>query len=161
MKRRRTTMLLAAVTMALQLAGPVHAVLPDEILQDERLEARARALSQELRCLVCRNQSIDDSASGLARDLRLLLRERLMAGDDDQQALDYMAARYGSYILLRPPVAQSTLLLWLGPGIVLVGAMAVLAAYLRARPQPVGSAPVPLSDEEESALRLLTGETSR
>jgi len=100
---------------ALALAGPARAVTPDEQLRDPKLEARARALSQELRCLVCQNQSIDDSAAPLAHDLRVILRERLAAGDTDRQAVDYLVRRYGDFVLLRPPFQADTWALWLGP----------------------------------------------
>ena len=96
-----------------------HAVTPDEVLQDPKLEARARELSQILRCVVCQNQSIDDSNAPLAHDLRVLVRERLSAGDTDKQAIAYLVARYGNFVLLRPPVQANTLLLWLGPALFL------------------------------------------
>ena len=93
-------------------AGLVQAVQPDEVLNDTALEARARNLSRELRCMVCQNQSIDDSEAPLARDLRLLVRERLSKGDSDQQVLDFLVSRYGAFVLLRPPIEKHTLLLW-------------------------------------------------
>ena len=102
----RRLALIAATAVA--LAGSAMAVTTDEQLQDPRLEARARALSQELRCLVCQNQSIDDSAAPLAHDLRVILRERLAAGDSDRQAVDYLVARYGDFVLLRPPFQPDT-----------------------------------------------------
>src|SRR6187397_3078929 len=100
-------------------SAPAFAVQPDEVLSDPALEARARVLSQELRCLVCQNQSIDDSDALLARDLRLLLRERLKSGDSDQQVLDFLVARYGEFVLLRPPFTWHTLALWLAPPLLL------------------------------------------
>src|SRR5947209_10528603 len=105
------------------LAAPAFAVQPDEILSDPALEARARDLSRELRCLVCQNQSIDDSNAPLARDLRLLVRERLNAGDTDAQVMQFVEDRYGEFVLLRPAFNAHTLLLWLAPLVVLLGAV--------------------------------------
>ncbi len=113
------------------LAGPAIAVEPSEVLSDPALEARARALSTGLRCLVCRNQSIDDSNAELARDLRIVLRERMVAGDSDDEALDYLVDRYGNYILLKPPFNISTLLLWIGPGLFLLAALLGFRAMWR------------------------------
>ena len=125
---------LCAIVLCLMLGAgaPAFAVQPDEVLPDPALEARARVLSQELRCLVCQNQSIDDSDALLARDLRLLLRERLKSGDSDQQVLDFLVARYGEFVLLRPPLGWHTVLLWLAPGLLLgVGFIVLLAAGRR------------------------------
>ncbi len=102
---------------------PASAVEPSEMLSDPVLEARARELSKGLRCLVCRNQNIDDSNSGIARDLRVLLRERLSAGDNDDQAVQYLVDRFGAYILLRPPFQLTTYLLWIGPILILLAAI--------------------------------------
>lgn len=113
--------LLAAAVM---LAGPALAVEPGEKLADPKLEQRARALSAELRCLVCQNQSIDDSNAELARDLRIVVRERIAAGDSDREVMDFVVERYGDFVLLRPPFKPSTLLLWFAPLLVLVGAVA-------------------------------------
>jgi cytochrome c-type biogenesis protein CcmH len=132
----------AVVLLALTLAGalPSFAVQPDEILPDPALEARARTLSGELRCMVCQNQSIDDSDAPLARDLRLLVRERLKAGDTDTQVLDFLTARYGQFALLRPRFGWDTVLLWLAPaGVLLVGACALAALLRRRRADPVSS----------------------
>lgn len=108
---------------ALLLTAPALAVQPDEIMSDPALEARARALSKELRCMVCQNQSIDDSDAPLAHDLRVLVRERLQAGDTDRQVIDFLTARYGEFVLLKPPFSLHTALLWLTPiGILVVGA---------------------------------------
>ena len=126
------------LTLAAALALPLPralAVQSDEILPDPKLETRARALSKELRCMVCQNQSIDDSDAPLARDLRLLLRERLQAGDTDQQVLDFLTARYGEFVLLRPRFSGRTALLWLTPiGMLLIGAFG-LALVRRRRPE--------------------------
>src|SRR5713101_7288374 len=126
---------LALVVMLLTLvAAPrAFAVQPDEILGDAALETRARALSKELRCMVCQNQSIDDSDAPLARDLRILVRERLQAGDADQQVIDFLIARYGEFVLLRPLFSSRTAVLWLTPlGVLMIGALG-LAAVLRRR----------------------------
>ncbi len=112
--------LLAACVGACSRSPHALAVQPDEMLADPALEARARALSKELRCMVCQNQSIDDSDAPLARDLRLLVRERLQAGDSDQQVLDFLVARYGEFVLLKPRFAWHTALLWLVPAVVFV-----------------------------------------
>jgi cytochrome c-type biogenesis protein CcmH len=120
--------------LALTLAAPPQAlaVQPDEILADAALEARARVLSKELRCMVCQNQSIDDSDAPLARDLRVLVRERLEAGDSDQQVIDFLVARYGDFVLLKPRFTSHTALLWLMPAVVFViGALVLVAAARR------------------------------
>jgi cytochrome c-type biogenesis protein CcmH len=122
---------LSSLFLLLMLTGPLHAVQPDEILADPVLEGRARALSAGLRCLVCQNQSIDDSNAPLARDLRLLLRERLKAGDSDDQAVNFIVARYGDYVLLRPRFTVETWLLWIGPFALLLIAGTFLYARRR------------------------------
>jgi cytochrome c-type biogenesis protein CcmH len=125
---------LLVAALALSLGAPAFAVQPDEILKDPALESRARALSQELRCMVCQNQSIDDSDAPLAKDLRVLVRERLTAGDSDNQVIDFLVARYGEFVLLKPRVSSHTLLLWLAPFAVLVLAgIGFVAAGRRAR----------------------------
>ena len=125
--------LLFAVTILAAIGvSPVRAVLPDEVMPDPAKEARARQLSQELRCMVCQNQSIDDSEAPLARDLRLLVRERIAAGDSDEQVIDFLVARYGEFVLLKPRFNPHTLLLWAAPfGVLLIGAIAFLAARRR------------------------------
>jgi len=133
-----------------------HAVQPDEIMSDPAKEARARDLSRELRCMVCQNQSIDDSEAPLARDLRLLVRERIAAGDSNSQVLDFLVARYGEFVLLKPRFEQQTWLLWLVPPLVLLGGG--LALWTNARRRPKGGAEVtgpPLTADEEARLRQL------
>ncbi|HZD28115.1 MAG TPA: cytochrome c-type biogenesis protein [Xanthobacteraceae bacterium] len=117
------------------------AVEPDEVLSDAALEARARALSKELRCMVCQNQSIDDSDASLARDLRILVRERLTAGDTDRQVIDFLVARYGEFVLLRPRFSWHTAVLWLGPAaMLLIGGCAVLVLAHRYRANSAAAA---------------------
>jgi cytochrome c-type biogenesis protein CcmH len=119
--------------IALIASIPAWAVQPDEVLPDATLEARARALSKELRCMVCQNQSIDDSDAPLARDLRILVRERLQGGDSDSQVIDFLVARYGEFVLLKPRFTWHTALLWLGPPTTLIGGMVVLLLVARRR----------------------------
>jgi cytochrome c-type biogenesis protein CcmH len=146
-----------AVALAAGLGGPAaHAVEPAERLTDPALEARARALSQELRCLVCQNQSIDESNADLAHDLRVLLRQRLVAGDTDQQVLDYIVARYGVFVLLDPPFAPATYLLWLTPPALVLGAGILLVVRARRR-RPDPGLPA-LTEEERARAALLLGE---
>ncbi len=135
------------------LPSPVGAVLPDEVLPDPVLEARAREISQELRCVVCQNQSIDDSNADLARDMRVLVRDRLVAGDTNDQVKEYLVARYGNFVLLRPPVQTDTLLLWLGPVLFLFAAFTGFAFYLRNAKEEIINAPRPLSSGEEALLK--------
>lgn len=144
----------ALLALALLAAGPAGAVQPDEMLSDPALEERARDLSARVRCLVCQNQSIDDSNADLARDLRKLVRERLVAGSSNQQVLDYLTERYGPFVLLEPPRTRSTLLLWYGPfALLALGAAGIaVAAAMRARRR---TAPEPLSAEERSRLEAL------
>jgi cytochrome c-type biogenesis protein CcmH len=143
---------LAAILLLLVAALPAAAVEPDEILNDPALEARARAMSEGLRCLVCQNQSIDDSNAPLARDLRLLLRERLTKGDTDEEAVGYIVSRYGDFVLLKPRFDTSTLVLWFGPFIILLLAGAIIY-FRRKRPQVI--AEPALSPEEREALDRL------
>ena len=149
--------LILAGFAALALASSAHAVTPDEQLADPKLEARARALSQELRCVVCQNQSIDDSAAPLAHDLRVILRERLAAGDTDKQAMDYLVARYGDFVLLKPPFQPDTWVLWLGPLAVLLAGGAGAAVYMRSRAR-VADAPLSADEDAEVAELLATQE---
>ncbi len=146
-----------ALALLPSLAG---AVQPDEILKDSALESRARDISSELRCLVCQNQSIDDSDAALARDLRLIVRERLQAGDSDSQVRAFVVARYGDFILLKPPFKMETLLLWLAPGMVLLGGAGALVLFARRRRAP--AAPEQLSANEAAKLAaLLKDENAR
>ena len=139
---------IAVYLVVLLLALPALAVEPDEILDDPVLEARARDLSKQLRCVVCQNQDIDSSNAGVARDLRILVRERLVAGDTDEQVLDFVVARYGDYVLFRPPWKPTTYALWIAPFLVLaIGATAAGAVLLRARSK---SGPFGLSVQEEA-----------
>jgi len=139
------------VWLALMVVQSAVAVQPDEILKDPALESRARALSRELRCMVCQNQSIDDSDAPLARDLRLLVRERLTSGDSDSQVVDFLVARYGEFVLLKPRFAWHNAVLWLTPVVALVaGTIAMLVAIKRRRVASAGAAP--LSPDEEQRL---------
>ncbi len=147
--------LILAATLALSLFGPALAVNPDEMLADPALEARARAISANLRCLVCQNQSIDDSDAELARDLRIIVRERLVAGDSDEAVTQYLVDRYGEFVLLSPVVAPHTLLLWVAaPAVLLIGGVAVLFGARRRRKAALAAEP-PLSEAEAAALREL------
>jgi cytochrome c-type biogenesis protein CcmH len=144
----------AFVVTVLAITSPAHAVRPDEMLADPGLEARAREVSRELRCLVCRNQSIDDSDADLAHDLRVLVRERLKSGDSNEQAIAFVRARYGDFVLLRPPFNIGTALLWGGPLLVLLlGGVAVAQVYRR-RDVPTP----PLSAEERQRLSAMLAE---
>lgn len=144
------------------LSAPAWAVQPDEMLADPALEARARAVSRELRCVVCQNESIDDSNAELAHDLRLLVRERIAAGDSDRQVIDYVVSRYGDFVLLRPPLKAETWALWFGPAIVLVSGGLVLALYLRRRARAEAEpAPLPLTGDEEDRLARTVREHRR
>ena len=150
----RRVLLLAALLGA--LAGPAAAVTPQEQLTDPALEARARSISQELRCVVCQNQSIDESDAPLAHDLRVLLRERIAAGDTDDQAKDFIVQRYGNFVLLKSPLEGATLLLWFGPLAVLaIGGFGVYR-YLRAHavPEPTRLDPA----EEAEVAKLLSSD---
>lgn len=144
-----------AAFMSLMLVLPTHAVLPDEVLDDPVLEARARDLSAEIRCLVCQNESIDASNAQLARDLRILVRERLVEGDSNQEVLDFLVARYGEFVLLRPPVNQATVLLWFGPALVLIIAGTVIFLRTRRRKTAAATAPAALSADEQARLNAL------
>lgn len=151
MRRRLAPLMVAA---ALTLAWPAAALEPDEILADPVLETRARELSGELRCLICQNQSIDDSNAPLARDLRLLVRERLEAGDTNAEVKDYLVARYGEFVLLRPPLAWHTLLLWLAPVLFLLAIATAMWRRVRAPSITVLETGILSPGEEEKLARL-------
>jgi cytochrome c-type biogenesis protein CcmH len=151
MKRLLFAALLLMATLA---SPPAHAVRPDEMLPDPVLEARAREIGKELRCLVCRNQSIDDSEAALAHDLRVLVRERLLAGDSDRQVLDYITARYGDFVLLRPPFKLDTWLLWGGPLLILVVGGLGMLRFVRRQSHRAASPPLS-ADEERRLARIL------
>jgi cytochrome c-type biogenesis protein CcmH len=147
--------------LALMMASPlVHAVQPDEIMSDPARESRARDLSRELRCMVCQNQSIDDSEAPLARDLRLLVRERIAAGDSDAQVIDFLVARYGEFVLLKPRLEPRTLLLWLVPPLALAGGGLALWMQSRRRSRSADGGELhELTAEEKARLeRLITAE---
>ena len=150
---------LAAVALVLAAVASSSslAVQPEEMLKDPKLEARARELSRELRCMVCQNQSIDESEAPLARDLRLLVRERLTKGDTDQQVLDFLVARYGEFVLLKPPLESRTIILWaLPPVALLAGAIGLFFAVRRRRTGQLE--PATLSIEERRRLSTLVDE---
>jgi cytochrome c-type biogenesis protein CcmH len=147
-------LLLLAAALLTVFGMAAYAVEPAERLADPALEARARALSQELRCLVCQNQSIDESNADLAHDLRVVLRKRLAAGDTDKQVLDYVVARYGVFVLLDPPFEPTTYLLWLTPPLLVLGIGALLVIRARRRPDRLP----PLTEEEQSRAAMLLGE---
>jgi len=157
-RRQRISSLFGAIALILALLQPAFAVQPDEILRDPALESRARALSKDLRCMVCQNQSIDDSDAPLARDLRLLVRERLQAGDSDKEVIDFLVARYGEFVLLKPRFSLETALLWLGPVLVLLASIGVLLSWRR-RAAPSGeAAALTLAEERRLAALLDAGD---
>lgn len=140
------------VILTLLLPVGAFAVQPDEILDDPALEKRARAISQDLRCLVCQNENIDDSNASLARDLRLIVRERLVAGDTDDQVKDFIVERYGEFALLKPKIGGSNLALWASGPILLLIALVLGLSYIRKRSQVVENTVNPLSSDEEKRL---------
>ena len=149
-------LLLAAPGALVLPAAPAAAVMPDEMLPDSAQEARARALSKDLRCVVCQNQSIDDSDAPLARDLRVLVREQITKGKSDAEVREYVVARYGNFVLLKPPVEGDTLLLWAGPFAILLFGAAGLIVWQRRRPLATPDAD-PLSASERAELDRLAG----
>lgn len=159
MRTRISFALTCAALLATLWCGQAVAVRPDEMLTDPKLETRARALGKELRCLVCQNESIDDSNADLAHDLRVLVRQRLLAGDNDNEVKQYIVSRYGKYVLLKPPFDAETYLLWFGPAILLLGAAGTATLYLRRRAM-LAEAP-PLSADETKRLATLLEETGR
>lgn len=143
---------IVGILFALFTAAPAFAVLPDEVLSDPALETRARELSTHLRCLVCQNQSIDDSNAELARDLRILVRERLVAGDSDEQVIAFVVARYGEFVLLKPQFSAQNAILWATPVIILLGG--AMFAFVHARRRAVATEQ-PLTDAEKAALERI------
>ena len=154
----RALLLVLAFTASMA-PGPAHAVRPDEMLPDPALEARAREVGSELRCLVCRNQSIDDSDADLAHDLRVLVRERITAGDTNAQVVAYIRSRYGDFVLLRPPFEVGTLLLWGGPLLILILGGVALGRFYRGTDKT--PPPPPLSAEERRRLAAVLGEGTK
>lgn len=144
------------LALAFLSTAPALAVNPEEMLADPALEARARELSKGLRCVVCRNQSIDDSNAAIARDMRVLLRERLASGDSDKEAVAFFVARYGDFVLLKPPVQPNTYLLWIGPIIILAASGTGFALYLRRRGKPTFDEP--MSDDDRRLIAALLRE---
>jgi cytochrome c-type biogenesis protein CcmH len=157
MPRRSLRAHLLSLALFLLSLGPAPAVQPDEVLPDPALEARARAISESLRCLVCQNQSIDDSDAPLARDLRLLVRERLKAGDSDQKIVDFVVARYGEFVLLKPRLLPHTVLLWFATPVVFAAAL-VLIFLAHRRRKAAGQSLAPLSANEKRRLKHLLDE---
>src|SRR3954452_1723513 len=159
MRALAKTFLASLVVASCLFAAPAFAVQPDEILPDAKLEARARDLSRELRCMVCQNQSIDDSDAPLARDLRLLVRERLTAGDSDQQVLDFLTDRYGQFVLLKPRFGWDTAILWLAPAaVLLLGAVGLVSLMRRRARDSVVAGEPPLTETERARLAVLLDE---
>jgi cytochrome c-type biogenesis protein CcmH len=156
-KRKPLSALALGLWIFVLTAVPAGAVQPDEILADPSLEARARAISAGLRCLVCQNQSIDDSDAPLARDLRLLVRERLQEGDSDREVVDFIVARYGEFVLLKPRFAWTTALLWFATPLVLAAALLLIWLAYRRRAGSAGLAP--LSAVEKRRLKRLLDES--
>jgi len=155
--RRLILALLLALVTGTSFVGSALAVQPDEVLDDPALEARARDLSAGLRCLVCQNQSIDDSDAPLAKDLRVLVRERLKAGDSDKEIIEFVVARYGEFVLLKPRFTPHTWLLWLATPLVLLAALAAIVLAYRRR-KVAAEGPKPLSTNEKRRLQRLVGE---
>ena len=146
----------AILALLFALMVPALAVQPDEVLKDPRLESRARALSQHLRCMVCQNQSIDDSDAPLARDLRLLVRERLSAGDSDNQVMDFIVSRYGQFVLLKPRFEWHTAALWLLPPVILLAG--AIAVFLSTRRRPMTIDPALTEAERVKLSEILRGD---
>jgi cytochrome c-type biogenesis protein CcmH len=148
-------LVVAACLLAALALSPAHAVLPDEVMSDPAKEVRARDLSRELRCMVCQNQSIDDSEAPLARDLRLLVRERIAAGDSDGQVIDFLVARYGQFVLLKPRFERQTLVLWLLTPLLLICGGLALWLQARRRARRNAQAPAGLTADEEARIAAL------
>jgi cytochrome c-type biogenesis protein CcmH len=152
-----------ALLLASQLfwLAAAWAVMPDEILSDPVLETRARLISQDLRCLVCQNQSIDDSSAPLARDLRIIVRERLKQGETNEQVIGFLVERYGNYVLLKPPFQRDTWLLWFGPALVLLAAAGSATVYLFLRAYKDDGSDAPLNEAERRQVEELTAEMNK
>jgi cytochrome c-type biogenesis protein CcmH len=149
---------ITVLALLFALTAPAFAVQPDEVLKDPQLEARARVLSQHLRCMVCQNQSIDDSDAPLARDLRLLVRERLSAGDSNSQVIDFIVSRYGEFVLLKPRFEWHTAALWLLPPVILLAG--AIAVFLSTRRRPAVSDPALTEAERVKLSEILRGDNS-
>jgi len=155
---------LSVIVLLLMASVPAQAVNPNEVLADPELEARARDISKGLRCVVCQNQSIDDSDASLARDLRVLVRERLTAGDTNEQVVTYVVSRYGDFVLLKPPFNLSTLALWLGPLFLIIFGLVVIFIFFRKNqqaPKNNGANTTPLTNSEKRRLAELLAEDSQ
>lgn len=152
---RRTVLMLVLFLFLPGLAGALN---PDEILEDSELEARARAISKQVRCVVCQNESIDESNAGLARDLRRIVRDRLLQGDSDEEVYSFLTDRYGTFILLMPPLRWSTVVLWAGPLLFLVTGSSLVVFYFRRRKKGGQEGSAPLSDEEQGRLHHILGD---
>ncbi len=146
---------LTLLLLTLWSAGPARAVQPDEVLPDPALESRARAISHELRCMVCQNQSIDDSEAPLAKDLRVLVRERLKAGDSDREVIDFMVARYGEFVLLKPRLAWHTAMLWAAPLVALIAGLVMIWRQMRRRSRGFVEEATGLTELERSKLAAI------
>ncbi|OIQ43318.1 MAG: cytochrome C biogenesis protein CcdA [Roseobacter sp. MedPE-SWde] len=158
LKTCASVLALALVCSVAVLPAPVQAVQPDEVLSDPALEARARELSKDLRCLVCRNENIDESNADLARDLRVLVRERLVAGDSNGEVIDFVVERYGEYVLLRPTTTGANWMLWAAGPLMLILALGVAAGYMRGRGRAAKEGEQALSDEEQARLSQILDE---
>lgn len=158
LKTCASALALALVCSVAVLPAPVQAVQPDEVLSDPALEARARELSKDLRCLVCRNENIDESNADLARDLRVLVRERLVAGDSNGEVIDFVVERYGEYVLLRPTTTGANWMLWAAGPLMLILALGVTAGYMRGRGRAAKEGEQALSDEEQARLNQILDE---
>ena len=152
---------LAALAACFLLAFPALAVQPDEILPDPALEERARDISKDLRCVVCQNENIDSSQAGMARDLRILVRERLVEGDSNEEVLDFVVERYGDYVLFNPPFKPSTYALWIGPFAVMALGLLGVVLLLTRRPRKIDAGTVALSEEEERAVAAMLAEDGK
>ena len=154
-RRTKTFFVFVAVSLIIFYSPPTFAVEPSEVLADPTLEERARDISKGFRCVVCQNQSIDDSNAGLARDMRLLVRERLVAGDTNAEVTDYMVSRYGSYVLLKPPLNKSTYALWYGPLLIIGLGFLMLLFFFHRRQHSSLVTTEELSEEEQSRIKAL------